>query len=87
MDRAADAGLLSGLAGRVARAAGKQGVVRFAPVTGGYTNARRGIAHFADGSSLFVKAATTPDTAAWLRAEQRIYARLSGQPFLPALAG
>jgi hypothetical protein len=78
------------LARRIERAAaggGKQRVVRFTPVRGGYTSADRRIAHFADGSSLFVKAATGEDTAGWLRAEQRIYARLTGQPFLPKLAG
>lgn len=74
------------LAARVVRTAGKR-VVRFTAVSGGYTNAGRRIAHFADGSSLFVKAATNDDTTVWLRVEQRIYARLTGRPFLPALAG
>jgi hypothetical protein len=74
------------LARRIERAAvggGKRRVVRFTPVRGGYTSADRRIVHFADGSSLFVKAATGEDTAGWLRAEQRIYARLTGQPFCP----
>lgn len=78
----------SELAARIARAApGGKPVVRFSPASGGYTNAERWIAHFADDSSLFVKAATSDDTAGWLRAEQRVYARLSGRPFLPEMRG
>jgi hypothetical protein len=56
-------------------------------VSGGYTNAGRWRVRFADGGSVFVKAATGEDTADWLRAEHRMYAHLGPRPFLPALLG
>jgi len=74
------------LAGRIARLIGKTPVA-FVPVARGYTLARRLRARFADGSSVFIKAATDDLTADWLRAEQRIYERLAGAPFLPAHLG
>lgn len=74
------------LAARVAGILGKA-PVSWTPARGGYTSALRGTATFANGASVFVKAATSEQTADWLRAEQRIYARLSGRPFLPTLAG
>jgi len=54
-------------------------------VEGGYSAATRLVIHWQDGGSVFVKAATDADTAAWLRAEHAIYARYRA-PFLPALS-
>jgi aminoglycoside phosphotransferase (APT) family kinase protein len=51
---------------------------------GGYTQAERWLVRTADGRSAFVKAAVDTDTAAWLRAEHRIYANVTGS-FLPKL--
>jgi hypothetical protein len=48
----------------------------------GYTVAFHGIAGLADGSTAFVKAATEPVTAGFIRDEQRVLAALSG-PFMP----
>jgi hypothetical protein len=53
-------------------------------VEGGYSAANRLVIHWKDGGSVFVKAATDADTAAWLRAEHAIYVRYRA-PFLPAL--
>jgi hypothetical protein len=50
----------------------------------GYTVAYHGIAELADGTTAFVKAATEPVTAEFIRDEQRVFAALSG-PFMPAL--
>ena len=69
---------------RVARLLGLR-PVRWSPVGSGYTTAERWLVAFSDGSSAFVKAATNADTAAWLRTEQRLYAHLAGQDFLPRL--
>jgi len=55
-------------------------------VQGGYSAAERFVVRWRDGGSAFVKAATDPDTAAWLRAEHAIYARVRA-PFIPALLG
>ena len=48
----------------------------------GYTVAYHAIAELADGSTAFVKAATEPVTAEFIRDEQRVLAALSG-PFVP----
>ena len=48
----------------------------------GYTVAYHGIAEFADGHTAFVKAATEPVTAAFIRDEQRVLGALDG-PFAP----
>jgi hypothetical protein len=50
----------------------------------GYTVAYHGIAELADGTTAFVKAATEPVTAAFIRDEQRVLGALSG-PFVPAV--
>jgi hypothetical protein len=75
------------LLGRIARLTGKTPLA-LVPVARGYTRARRLIVRFADGSSVFAKLATDANTANWLHAEHRIYARLAGHArFLPALIG
>lgn len=50
----------------------------------GYTVAYHGIAVLADGTTTFVKAATEPVTAEFIRDEQRVFSAVSG-PFMPAL--
>lgn len=50
----------------------------------GYTVAYHGIAELANGTTAFVKAATEPVTAEFIRDEQRILVALSG-PFAPAV--
>lgn len=62
-------------------------LVRFQPALGGYTSALRGIAAFADGRTAFVKAATSEQTAGWLRTEYVVYCHLNscGADFLPAV--
>jgi len=55
-------------------------------VQGGYSAAERYVVRWREGGSAFVKAATDADTAAWLRAEHVIYARVRA-PFIPALLG
>ena len=54
---------------------------------GGYTPAHRLIVTFSDGSTAFVKAAVDTKTAAWIRAELRVYQSLGRQSFLPAFFG
>jgi hypothetical protein len=55
-------------------------------VAGGYSRAARLVVHWRGGGSVFVKAATDADTAAWLRAEHAIYAHYRAS-FLPDLLG
>jgi hypothetical protein len=50
----------------------------------GYTVAYHAIAELADRTTVFVKAATEPVTAEFIRDEQRVLAALDG-PFLPAV--
>ena len=50
----------------------------------GYTVAYHGIAELADGTTAFVKAATEPVTAEFIRDEQRVLGALSG-PFAPGV--
>jgi hypothetical protein len=52
----------------------------------GYTVAYHAIAELDDGTTAFVKAATEPVTAEFIRDEQRVFRALSG-PFMPALLG
>jgi hypothetical protein len=73
----------SSLRERVAAALGAE-VTDSRPALGGYTHAERWIVQMADGRSAFVKGAVDEDTAAWLRAEHRIYADVRGS-FLPEL--
>ena len=70
---------------RIARL-GDDAVTGWTRAAGGWTSADRWVVRFASGRSSFVKAAADEDTAAWLRAERRIYASLSG-PFLPRMLG
>ncbi len=74
-----------GLSDRVALVAGRT-PVRWRRVEGGYTPAERWVVGFSDGTSAFVKAATSADTSLWLLAEHRVYASVRA-PFLPALVG
>ncbi len=55
-------------------------------IVGGHTAAERWIAHFDDGSSAFVKAATSAETTAWLRTEYYVYTHVSAS-FMPTLLG
>jgi hypothetical protein len=71
------------LCDRVAAALGAE-VTDSRPALGGYTQAERWVVRMADGRSAFVKGAVDEDTAAWLRAEHRIYANVRGS-FLPEL--
>ena len=50
----------------------------------GYTVASHAIAELADGTTAFVKAATEPVTAEFIRDEQRVYRAVKGS-FMPAL--
>lgn len=73
----------SSLIDRVASLTGKRPVL-WQRATRGYTPAERWVVAFTDGSSAFVKAAASDDTATWLRAEHRVYAQVSAA-FLPAM--
>lgn len=48
-------------------------IVAATPATGGCTPAARFLVDLEGGTSAFVKAATSDDTAAWLRAERQVY--------------
>src|SRR5688572_5059731 len=72
------------LAARVARLTGSRADA-WRRVAGGYTLAERWVVAQRGGGSAFVKAATSDDTAAWLRAEARVYASVAA-PFLPRCA-
>jgi phosphotransferase family enzyme len=52
----------------------------------GYTPAERWVVRFKGGRSAFAKVGVTESTAAWLRAEHRVYTQLRGD-FLPLLLG
>jgi hypothetical protein len=54
---------------------------------GGYSLALRLKAAFSDGTTAFVKAATTDNTARFLRQEKHVYEALGPQPFLAAFLG
>lgn len=71
---------------RVASLAGSKPVAWRSGTGGGYTPAQRWVAELEDGSSVFAKVATTEDTAAWLRDELRVYARLRAD-FIPRMLG
>ena len=60
--------------------------VRYEPRPGGYSTADRFRVALADGRSVFVKSATAPHLAGWLRREHEVYASLQGA-FIPRLAG
>lgn len=74
-----------GVRARVEAALGAA-IVGFAPAVGGFSPALRGVATLADGRRAFVKAATDPDTAAWLRAEWRIYGHVESPHVARSLA-
>src|SRR5438874_844346 len=65
------------LAEGVARCLGQR-LLRWRPVSRGYSPALRLIVSCADGTSVFVKAATDTRTAAWLRTEYGVYSQLNG---------
>ncbi|MDQ3752908.1 MAG: hypothetical protein M3333_08470, partial [Actinomycetota bacterium] len=73
------------LARRVASLA-KASLLSWSPVARGYTGAERWVVGNSDGSSCFVKAATDPDTAEWLRAEMAVYGNLTAD-WLPDVLG
>jgi hypothetical protein len=75
----------AGLAQRVATRLGRT-VAAALSIAGGYSAAQRILVHWREGGSVFVKAASDADTAAWLRAEHAIYSRVRA-PFLPELLG
>jgi aminoglycoside phosphotransferase (APT) family kinase protein len=77
--------MTDGLIERVARLMNRR-VASWRRPSGGYSSADRRILSWADGTSAFVKCATDADTAAWLRAEHRIYSHVHG-PFMPELLG
>jgi phosphotransferase family enzyme len=69
---------------RLSRVLGTE-VLRLTRVrSSGYTVAYHGIAELADGTTAFLKAATEPVTAQFIRDEQRVLGALEG-PFLPAV--
>lgn len=70
---------------RVARLAGMQ-PVGWTRVERGYTAAGRWLVRFAGGRSAFAKVGITPQTAGWLRAEERVYSQIAGD-FLPRVLG
>jgi hypothetical protein len=73
------------LAAAIERALGSR-PVGYEPRTGGYSTADRFRVSLADGRSVFVKSATAPHLARWLRREHEVYASLQGG-FIPGLAG
>jgi hypothetical protein len=73
------------LSNRIERLVGKP-VAAVQSIQRGYTPALRLRVTLADGSSMFVKAATTPLTAGWLRKENFVYSFLTGS-FMPRLLG
>jgi Ser/Thr protein kinase RdoA (MazF antagonist) len=60
--------------------------VRYDPRPGGYSTADRYRVSLADGRHVFVKSATAPHLAGWLRREHEVYASLEGG-FIPRLEG
>ena len=71
---------------RVQRVAGRRVIDAERVIGGGYTPAGRWRVRLDDGSSAFVKVATTPFVAEALRSEAHWYERLHGD-FLPAFLG
>lgn len=67
----------------VARSLGTR-VVSWSPRRGGFSSAGLWVIETAAGNSFFVKAATTDDTASFLRSEMEIYASIEA-PFLPGI--
>lgn len=73
------------IGGRAARLLGGE-FRAWHPVSGGYTNAIRGVVELADGRTAFAKAGPTSDTATWLRTEALVYRDLAA-PFMPRMLG
>jgi Phosphotransferase enzyme family len=71
---------------RLSRLLGREVTELTRVASSGYTVAYHGIALLADGTTAFVKAATEPVTAEFIRDEQRVFSALSG-PFMPELLG
>ena len=69
----------------VERALGSR-AVGYQPRPGGYSTADRFRVSLADGRQVFVKSATAPHLARWLRREHEVYASLEGS-FIPRLEG
>jgi hypothetical protein len=59
-------------------------VAAWRPVSGGFSSAGLWVITTASGSSYFVKAATTDDTARFLRAEASVYEAVTA-PFMPGI--
>jgi hypothetical protein len=72
---------------RVRRALKRNPVAWRVAARGGQTAAARWHVSLEDGSRAFVKIGATLDTAAWIRDEHLVYARLRGAPFMPRLLG
>lgn len=70
---------------RIARAVGSR-PVRYDARAGGYSTADRFSVELADGRRVFVKSATAPHLADWLRREHEVYSSLEGG-FIPRLEG
>jgi hypothetical protein len=73
------------LDGQIERAVGSP-PVRYEPRAGGYSTADRYRVELADGRCVFVKSATAPHLARWLRREHEVYASLEGS-CIPRLEG
>jgi aminoglycoside phosphotransferase (APT) family kinase protein len=69
---------------RLSRLLGTEVVALTRLRSSGYTVAYHGIAELADATTAFVKAATEPVTAEFIRDEQRVFRALEGS-FMPAL--
>jgi hypothetical protein len=72
---------------RVRRALGETPLAWRAAPGHGAPSHRRYVVDLEEGRSAFVKVAAFDYTADWLREENRVYAALDGQPFLPRLFG
>ena len=70
---------------RIERAVGSP-PVRYHARPGGYSTADRFSVELADGRRIFVKSATAPHMADWLRREHEVYSSLQGR-FIPRLEG
>ena len=70
---------------RVERAVGSR-PVGYQARPGGYTTADRFSVELADGRRIFVKSATEPLLADWLRREHEVYSSIQGR-FMPRLEG
>ena len=74
------------LAARLRRLSPPIHPARWTPVNTGYAPAERWVVHSSDGSSAFIKAATTHATAGWLRAEYAVYSQIIAD-YLPQVVG